>query len=294
MSRCFPYPPPGLLRQGSVESIKLERESVVSNTELKLLKKREKKDKTKYEKGNCKTQSSTKKFKKLDDVQSGYKVEDQLEKSELTEEHEPPVCYVSDGSQNSHKRKSEMVSYSECRVDGNKIKIKFSFKKPRQSESLTGEQPSTSSNGRVDSIQRLSCLLPPVPEQKLSLDDGSKRQDPSSVPSCSVSEQDLQHDYGRKVQVPSFRTSSKESKILKAALQYKTLIDDWLPPVPHLELYNDYNGDDWLLPRKQLDKPVARRSDDSIFPCHSSSTSWPRAQYLPDAEVFALPYTVPF
>ncbi|KAK8997006.1 hypothetical protein V6N11_020499 [Hibiscus sabdariffa] len=294
MSRCFPYPPPGLLRQGSVESIKLERDSVLSKTELKLLKKREKKEKKKYEKGNYRTQSSTKKFKKLDDDQSGYKVEEQLEKSELTEEHEPPVCYISDGSQNSHKRKSEMVSYSECRVDGNKIKIKFSFKKPRQSESLTVEDPLSSGNACVDSIQSLSCLVPPVPEQKLFLDDGSKRQDPSLVPSCSVSGQDLQHNDGRKVQVPSFRTSSKESKILKAELQYKTLIEDWLPPVFHPELDNDDNGDDWLLPKKRLDKPVAHRSVDNNVPCHSSSTSWPRAQYLPDAEVFALPYTVPF
>ncbi|KAK8663250.1 hypothetical protein V6N13_083073 [Hibiscus sabdariffa] len=106
--------------------------------------------------------------------------------------------------------------------------------------------------------------------------------------------QDLQHNDGRKVQVPSFKTSSKESKILKAELQYKTLIEDWLPPVLHPELDNDDNGDEWLLPKKRLDKLVAHRSVDSNVPCHSSSTSWPRAQYLPDAEVFALPYTFTF
>ncbi|KAK8512574.1 hypothetical protein V6N13_082884 [Hibiscus sabdariffa] len=294
MSRCFPYPPPGILRQGSVESVKLDRESVLPKSEQKLLKLREKKEKKKGEKGNYKTQSSTKKFEKLDDILNGFKGHDQLEKSELTEEHEPPVCYISDGSQSSHKRKRETVSYSECRVEGSKIKIKFSFKKPRQSDSLTGEEPFCSSNGRVVSSQNLSCLVPPVPEQKLLLDGRNKRQYPSSVPS-SFSEQGLRHNDGRKVQVPSYRTtSSKENKILKAALQYKTLIEDWLPTVLHPELDDDENGDDWLLPKKRLDKPLVRRSDDSNVLCHSSSTSWPRAQYLPEAEVFALPYTVPF
>ena len=97
--------------------IKLEREKVVPKVEQKIRKKREKEEKKKERKEKEKTQGLIKKFKKLDDVLSGFK-DDQLEKSDLTEEQEPPVCYISDGSQNSNKRKRETLSSSECRVDG--------------------------------------------------------------------------------------------------------------------------------------------------------------------------------
>ena len=97
--------------------IKLEREKVLPKLEQKIHKKREKKEKRKEKKEQEKSQGLIKKFKKLDDVLSGYK-DDQLEKSDLTEEQEPPVCYISDGSQNSNKRKRETLSSSECRVDG--------------------------------------------------------------------------------------------------------------------------------------------------------------------------------
>ncbi|GMJ02732.1 hypothetical protein HRI_003942400 [Hibiscus trionum] len=315
MSRCFPYPPPRLLKQGSVESIKPERERVLPKTEQKLHK-REKKEKRKDKKDNYKTLSPTKKLKKLDDVLNGYKVEDQLEKSDLTEEHEQPVCYISDGSQNSHKRKRETVSYTECRVDGNKIKIKFSLKKPRQSDTSIVEEPSSSNQELSCSVPPLperkrlhgdvrkgqgsssvpSCLVPSIPEQKPFHDDGRNGQGPSSLSSCSVAPaplQNLWHNDGRKEQGPSFRTSSKDKKVLKTALQYKTLIEDWLPPVLQPELNDDDSGDDWLLPKNPLVKPPAKSSDSNDVPC-LSSTSWPRAQYLQGAEIYALPYTVPF
>ncbi|MBA0733972.1 hypothetical protein Gogos_017933 [Gossypium gossypioides] len=244
-------------------AIKLEREKVLPKTEQKLHKKREK-EKKKERKEKDKTQGAIKKLKKLDDVLYAYK-DDQLERSDLTEEHEPPVCYISDGSQNSHKRKRETASYNECRVDGNIIKIRFSLKKPRASDaSISSEEPACSSSGRTDSIQEPSCTIASVPEQKLRHDDRRKEQG-----------------------------SSSSGTLLEAALQYKTLIEDWLPPLLEAEL-NDGGDEDWLLTKKQLGKPAAKRPDDNDHTCVASASLHPCAHFLPAAEIYALPYTVPF
>ncbi|KAK8648913.1 hypothetical protein V6N13_129655 [Hibiscus sabdariffa] len=326
MSRCFPYTPPGHLRHGLVESIKLERGTVIPKSELKPHRKSEKKrkkEKRKDKNGKDKSQCLPKNFKKLDDVLNVYKDGDQLERSDLTEEHEPPVCYISDGSQNCHKRKRETTSHSEGRVDGNKIKIRFSLKKPCFDASISKES-ACSSSGRAYSNQELnfsvasmsrskllhdngkkvngissepSCSADAVPQLKLLHDDGRKVHGPSSEPSCSVApvpRQKVCRDVEMKVKRPSSRTLANENKILKAVLQYKALIEDWVPPLLQPEL-NDYDsGDDWLLPKKQLGKPAAKRSDDYDVLCASCSSSWPQAHYLPEAEIYALPYTVPF
>ncbi|XVE94532.1 hypothetical protein REPUB_Repub02eG0016900 [Reevesia pubescens] len=283
MSRCFPYPPPGYLRQGWVESIKLERDKVLPKTEQKILKKREKKER----KGKEKTQGVTKKIKKLDDVLNGYK-DDQLEKSDLTEEHEAPVCYISDGSQNSNKRKRETLSSSQCRIDGNVIKIRFSLKKPRESDASLSEEPVCSTSGRADSSaqpkgpkaeeqchpwSKKSNNSTPLPELKPRLDDESREQIPFSS-----------------------GTSAYENEMYKAALQYKTLIEDWVPlPLQVVQNADDHHDDDWLFMKKQQVKPAAKRSEvDNDVTSRASATSYPRAYFLPEAEIYALPYTVPF
>ncbi|KAE8680385.1 hypothetical protein F3Y22_tig00111392pilonHSYRG00757 [Hibiscus syriacus] len=295
MPRCVPYRPPGHLKQGLVESIKLERERVLPKSEHKLHKKREG-EKNQNKKGKDKTQCLSKKFEKLVDVQFGYKDEVQLEKSDITEEHGPPAGYISDGSQNSHKRKRETDFHSECRVDGKKIKIRFTLKKSNGSDSSISKESACSSGGRTNSNQD-SCYVASVPQRELHHDVGWKEHSPSSKPSyyvVPVPQQKLWHDVEWKEKGPSSsRTSSKDKKI-KAALQYEAPIDDWFPPLLQPELNYCDNVDDWLLPKKLLGESAAKRSDDNDVMCHPSLTSWPRAQYLPDAEMYALPYTVPF
>lgn len=105
-------------------AIKLDKENVLAEIEQKVHKKRESKEKKKEKEEKRKerkeegTRALLKKYKKLDDVFNGYK-DDQLQKSDITEEHGPPVCYISDGSQNRNKRKRDnTLSSNECRVDG--------------------------------------------------------------------------------------------------------------------------------------------------------------------------------
>lgn len=152
-----------------------------------------------------------------------------------------------------------------CTCIGNIIKIRFSLKKPRASDaSISSEEPACSSSGRTDSIQEPSCTVASVPEQKLRHDDRRKEQG-----------------------------SSSSGTLLKAALQYKTFIEDWMPPLLEAELNND-GDEDWLLTKKQLGKPAAKRPDDNDHTCVASASLHPCAHFLPAAEIYALPYTVPF
>ncbi|XP_022754986.1 uncharacterized protein LOC111303154 [Durio zibethinus] len=280
MSRCFPYPPPGYIRQGLVESIKLEREKVLRKIDQKIHKKREKKEKKKERKEKEKTHDLIKKFKKLNDDLSGYK-DDQLENSDLTEEHGPPVCYISDGSENSIKRKRETRSSSECGVAGNIIKIRFSLKKPCEPDASLSEELVCSTSGRADSStpskaqdqcypwSKKPCTSSPVPEQKLRCDDEWREPIPSSS-----------------------GTSVYDNQRQKAALQYKTLIEDWMPLPLQVKEKDD---DDWLCMTNLQGRRAAKRSKvDNKVTCSASATSCPHARFLPEAEIYALPYTVPF
>lgn len=79
----------------------------------------------------------------------------------------------------------------------------------------------------------------------------------------------------------------------KEELLYKNLTENWVPP----QLQNgcvDLDDNDWLLPSKNEKKRRICRAD-SISSCSSSSAAlWPVATYLPEVDVYALPFTVPF
>lgn len=76
---------------------------------------------------------------------------------------------------------------------------------------------------------------------------------------------------------------------------YKALVEEWSPP-PILAEREDPDEQEWLFgakPQKAPGRLKAETSSDAPCPaggCHL----WPRAHYLPDVEIFALPYTVPF
>ncbi|MBA0720533.1 hypothetical protein Golax_008149 [Gossypium laxum] len=273
MSRCFSYPPPGYLRQGFAESIKLENEKVPSKREQRLHKRSEKKQKKKERERKDKTHGLTEKFKH-DDSLNVYK-DDQLENSDLTEEHGPPVCYTSDGSQNSNKRKRETLFSSECRVNGNALKIRFTLKKPCQSAASLSEE-TVSTSVRLDST-REQCSSWSIKANTVT----------------HVPEQNLWHNDERRAQIPSSETSVRDSEMQKAALPYESLIEGWMPPLVEL---SDDSGDNWLFKVKQQGETAAKTSkvDSGVTTCRGCATSWPSAQFVSEADIYALPYTIPF
>ncbi|KAK1586448.1 hypothetical protein Q3G72_002655 [Acer saccharum] len=174
MSRCFPYPPPGYVRNGIrdealIESIKLQREGEKAKKEGKKDKKREKKQKDKKEKeksrGNGEVESKQHRHKKRHrdersqenekgrDPQNKTKNEkEQLENSGLTEEHGHPVGSQnsSDSTLNSQKRQKLNSSPDGGHNSGSIIRIRLPLQRQKDPDVLPNkEQPcSASESGR--------------------------------------------------------------------------------------------------------------------------------------------------
>ena len=88
--------------------------------------------------------------------------------------------------------------------------------------------------------------------------------------------------------------TSHEKKIQRKESAYKTLFENWVLPPAHY-LGDDFGDEDWLLGKKQADTNGSKRlkAGNDVSSCRCP-TSWPHAHYLPEAEIHALPYTVPF
>lgn len=87
---------------------------------------------------------------------------------------------------------------------------------------------------------------------------------------------------------------SLENKVPTVDSLYKTLIDDW--DRPQLEV-DDLGDQEWLFgTTSKKARQGNARCDDSheLLRTGNSCSSWPRACYLPEADIYALPYTVPF
>ena len=88
--------------------------------------------------------------------------------------------------------------------------------------------------------------------------------------------------------------TSHEKKIQRKESAYKTLFENWVLPPAHY-LGDDFGDEDWLLGKKQADTNGSKRlkAGNDVSSCRCP-TSWPHAHYLPEAEIHALPYTIPF
>lgn len=223
---------------------------------------------------------------------------EQLERSNLTEEHEPAVCSQnsscsSDSTQNSNKRKRPASpSRGGIQAHGSIIRIRLSKKgvqgeisasskekhlpKPAQQVAeVTVRASAERANPLLKTTNKRSCPPPVVVSEPSTSNCGwvDRVAVDNSTPSCS------------KVHENSIE------------FQYKNLIENWLPPsLPsdNLDLEDDQS---WLFQRKPKQARVEEKnigsSNDKT--CGSCSSLWqPRAQYLPDVDLYALPYTVPF
>ncbi|XP_050211313.1 uncharacterized protein LOC126661505 [Mercurialis annua] len=91
------------------------------------------------------------------------------------------------------------------------------------------------------------------------------------------------------------KRGKSEKKLFKAEVLYKTLFGDWTaPPV----VYHQTNFDDqsWLSATKtqdiRCDKRIKIYQHDE--PGDEASSFWPCARNLPQADIYALPYTISF
>ncbi|KAA8528766.1 hypothetical protein F0562_036121 [Nyssa sinensis] len=326
MSRCFPYPPPGYSvksasNEALIESIKLRREREKAKTERKNERRREKKEKRKQNLSEIdhveERKLNDEKIHKMEKsngdlkggcIQKGRKDEaEQLERSGLTEEHEPPIysqhpCYSSDSTQNSNKRKSHASPLNGSRNHGTILRIRLPLKKHKEPDTLVSKEQFGFTSGRTDLTAQRKYAVAHGPHQQEFCSTSKERETalqaitpgPYKEPSCST--------FGRagtfardNIQTTTVSTSVG-NEVQRAESLYRDLVENWVPlPLAPQSEQSDFDDLEWLFGRKHQSKHGEKRStfsDDAN--CCGSSELWPRAQYFPEADIYALPYTVPF
>ncbi|KAG2254412.1 hypothetical protein Bca4012_057992 [Brassica carinata] len=281
--------------QSSVESTKIERIVIDSKTALRK-EKQEKKERRKHKEKREKSHKHS--SKKTDDVHQkllcpSTESPGVSEKSGVTEELEGPqnqLGYLSDGSQNSKKRKRDgsppavesLIKASP--VAGKPLRIRLTFKKPPkvESPSLPREDVVTCSTSGAESLNHKApqaVVCEPVLNVPSAIEEAKKACEPElSVPSTSQAA--IAETKKRKKHKPS-----KEDR-------YNALFDDWTP-LSSIAMEVDSSSDDWLFETKERTNcKAAVKNDEDVRT--SSDSSWPKAQFLPQVGIYSLPYTVPF
>lgn len=91
-------------------------------------------------------------------------------------------------------------------------------------------------------------------------------------------------------------TKPIDSKRGRKASLYNSLFQNWDSCALQLKGFELEDQDWWLSTSQRQEQTQATKKVKPVSdaPGCSSSTLWPRAQYLPEADIYALPYTVPF
>lgn len=334
MSRCFPYPSPDFngncTRDVAVKpvigSIKLQREEKKAQTERReekkvkkerrKEKKREKKEKEKTRRnGEIEHQKKGHKKRRKDDLsqenkkvgnhQNSRKNEtDHFEKSTLTEEHGHPIgseniCYSSDGSLNSNKRQKYSSPPNGKHNSGNIFRIRLPLQWHKDLEVLPSKGQPCSALGRTDVFVQEMCDLSPKP---------GRREGEHLCFASGITGQGLDHKLGRKNPCPSSAaheifgqkpeiapasiSSGSDSSLLEP--RFKDLLDYSVPPLMQSQ-FPASDNQDWLLETKQNHNLAAERCETNHDGgSYGNSAQWSRVCYLPEVDIYALPFTVPF
>jgi hypothetical protein len=355
MSRCFPYPPPGYYPKGERKealiesSIKLQKEKEKAKAERKKERHREKKEKKREikvkdtsefghgekRKREHKDEKSRKGEKDRTDVETKYiekRREDeaeQLERSNLTEEHGQPVslqnpCYSSDSTENSNKRRRQespvngircthgnilrirlpSLKIKEPEVDEEKIyapskPIREELRSLKLKEPVVDEEKIYSSRKPIrEELRSLKLKEPVVSEEKLYSFSKPIQEELRSVVTdvCKHGEEQICSTSGgpgisAQGKLCDAKASTSKSGIPTVESLFKDLVENWVSP-PIQSERTDLDELEWLFGRKHPGRERAKVSSD--ISCTGSANLLPRAQYLPEADIYALPFTVPF
>lgn len=229
------------------------------------------------------------------------------ERSSLTEEHAKPVCLrvpssSSDSTENSNKRKRPPSPVDVSRGHGKIIRIRLSSKKQNQPDANVDEQKHCSTSGRAQ--------VPPQTDYDTSLRQRSEGFCSTSRSTTNnVGKGLVLKTGGERIHLATkkidparvFETISLPAvdpvltPMQKEGLLYRNLIENWAPPRLQ-DGCADTADEDWLFGANNKAERSDKKStcrDESMSYCNTSLL-WPRAQYLPEVDIYALPYTLPF
>ncbi|KAL1190084.1 hypothetical protein V5N11_025861 [Cardamine amara subsp. amara] len=281
MSRVFTCPPVLIARnqasrQNLVESTKIGR-NIIDSKKTYSIEKKERKEERKHKKerkgDKSRKHSSRKGLDGLKHKQQ-FLESDQLEKSSLTEELEQPqnhLGYLSDGSQNSKKRKRDIsppavespIPIKAASVAGNPLKIRLILKKPKVDVPVLPQEDVVCSTSGTKPLSNQDVITKPE----------------DSLPSASAVA------IAETKKIKKHRPSKED--------RYNALFDDW---TPSSICFVDDSKDDWLFGNKtqKMLNPKTAVKIDEVMNMRLGDSSWPRAQFLPEVGIHSLPYTVPF
>ncbi|KAK2660761.1 hypothetical protein Ddye_007294 [Dipteronia dyeriana] len=208
-----------------------------------------------------------------------------LDNSGLTEEHDEPMCvYLSDGNQ-SRKRKIDSTPSNGITVNKNILRIRLPTQKQRESDALPSKELSCSTAGKVSESQD---------QQTETVHVRGKKQQQCSTNSINGELPPPKSDLGRKEKVePSGAKTAFEIEMQRTESLYQSLLGDLvsIPLVPQMDTSEDL---EWLLgTKKQRGASKTLKASDDVS-CRQSSSMWLHAQYLPEVDIYSLPYTIPF
>ncbi|KAK9715343.1 hypothetical protein RND81_06G158800 [Saponaria officinalis] len=245
-----------------------------------------------------------------------------FERSNLTEEHGRPVDAAqniscsSDSTGNSGKRKRLSSPASSIQGNGNIIRIRLSSQKRDDPSKTQGElrPPSTKSDPSISCAETILKVQKPVHAAAASTSastlhlasglDNLRPCENKKVESLAPKEGPSTSGRVESKELKSKKLSSHEKKMLKRESLYNKLFQNLVPPELATELVAEQvdDEDDWLFGKKDEEKPAKRLrgGDESSvtftgnLPCSASTLHQPRAHFLSDVGVYALPFTVPF
>lgn len=158
---------------------------------------------------------------------------------------------------------------------GNVIRIRLPSQKHMDYDSSAQNDQICSTSGRIDLPVQQKC-------------ETASSAGADNI--CSTSQQ-AQNAVEKSVSAAS-RSKRVEKPLHKDELQFRNLIENWVPS-SLTDLGHD-DDQDWLLKRRKLEDTCTKKPIASTNMLCGSSALLPRAQYLQDAEIFALPFTIPF
>lgn len=220
---------------------------------------------------------------------------ERLEKSSITEDHEHPRCLQnpcrsSDGSHGTHdcqKRKRQASPPNSCSYKFGKSIVRIRLPMQAHNDSIKVQVCSTS--GRTES-----------PVQQTAQQSSASTSSRSALRECFIATPEKQLCSRTSIntllsvrddtKVASGSTSS-ENEIQIEPL-YISLIEKWSPGQTNGA---DSNNQEWLFETKGHDSNGVKRfkvGNDAL--CCRGTMLWPRARHMPEADIYALPFTVPF
>uniref|UniRef100_A0A1J3GJY8 Uncharacterized protein n=1 Tax=Noccaea caerulescens TaxID=107243 RepID=A0A1J3GJY8_NOCCA len=324
MSRCYPFPPPGYVRREIRDEPMIESSSIKGAKEEV---KRAKKDKKRKERENEADQSKQHrrhKRRRKDEqggVNANKKVDDGseaefLEKSCLTVEleHQSTSQNSCDSTLHSDERPPKQIQSQtqllDCRHYDSESGTRFLL--PSKEDQDPEVMMMTNKDNKQSSSQADHSESVGHPNEA-PRDALKVCQEKSRDPSCglsrenttklskekkTISQDPLSTYHKQEKQSSSHQETIGPSKLCRkcppsTAVRFLNLIENWAPDRVESKLTTDSEDEElWLFVKFGAERQHQVSNQTTIK--GSGSMVWPTARFLPEVELHALPFTVPF